>query len=139
VGKKQITKKEMEVIARNLVKKMPDTKVFTFTGPLGAGKTTLVQEMFKSLGVQEPVQSPTYTYMSVYRLPENKTLYHFDLYRLKTEDDFIATGFDEYLYQPNSWCFIEWPEVIDNLLKEDVCHIILDYADDDMRTYEIKK
>ena len=128
----------MEVIARELVKKMEDTKVFTFTGPLGAGKTTLVQEMFKKLGVQEPVQSPTYTYMSVYRLPENRTLYHFDLYRLKTEEDFSATGFDEFLYQPNSWCFIEWPGVIENLLKEEVCHILLDYDDDDTRMLQIK-
>ena len=129
----------MEVIARDLVKKMPITKIFTFSGPLGAGKTTLVQEIFKKLGVEEPVQSPTYTYMSIYRLPENKILYHFDLYRLKTEDDFIGTGFDEYLYKPNSWCFIEWPEVIDNLLKDDVCHIMFDYADDYTLTCEIKK
>lgn len=136
--KKQITKKEMAKIARDLVKKMSTIKIFTLSGPLGAGKTTLVQEMFKKLGVEEPVQSPTYTYMSVYRLPENKTLYHFDLYRLKTEDDFIATGLNEYLYQPHSWCFIEWPEVIENLLKNDVCRILLDYADNNARTCTIE-
>jgi len=74
------------------------------------------------------VQSPTYTYVSVYHLPNNKTIYHFDLYRIPSLDEFIVAGFDEYLYRPNSWCFIEWPEVILPLLKERTLCIALNYG-----------
>ena len=77
--------------------------------------------------------------MNVYRLPEGKTLYHFDLYRLHTQDDFVQAGFDEYLYQPDSWCFIEWPDIIKELIKKDACHIELDYAENNTRLCSIKK
>lgn len=133
----KIALKDIPVIAQKLVALLPEKKVFTFSGPLGAGKTTLVQAMFKQLGVTGPVQSPTYTYMSVYTLKDGTKLYHFDLYRLNNENDFIAAGFDEYLYQPNSWCFIEWPEVIKDLLKKSVCSVVLDYAENEARIIKI--
>lgn len=135
---KTFTRKDIESLAKELVEKMEQNKVFTFTGPLGAGKTTLIQTMFKQLGVTGPVQSPTYTYMSVYHLPNNRTFYHFDLYRLNSSDDFITEGFDEYLLKENSWCFIEWPEVIATLLKGQGVHVDLEYDTEDTRLITVK-
>ena len=105
-------------------------QVITFTGDLGAGKTTLIRALLKDLGVNQPITSPTFTYVNRYITANGKTLYHFDLYRLNALDEFMAQGFDEYLYQPNSWCLIEWPAVVMPLLTHGTCHITLDYDGD---------
>lgn len=102
-------------------------KIFTFEGTLGAGKTTLIQTFSRALGITEPVNSPTYTYMNIYTTP-TLTLYHFDLYRLSSYNDFIEAGFYEYLTIPHSLCFIEWPEIIAAQLPPEItCSISIDY------------
>lgn len=106
---------------------MDSCSVFTFTGPLGAGKTTIIRELLTKLGVQDPVTSPTFTYVNVYSNNKGQKFYHFDLYRINTIDAFCDAGFDEYLFQPNSWAFIEWPEPIMPLLTHDTCNIHIDY------------
>lgn len=120
--------------AVNLLKKQMDRcAVFTFAGPLGAGKTTLVRALLKACGVNGAITSPTFTYVNVYRNKPGQKFYHFDLYRISLLDEFLEQGFDEYLYQLHSWAFIEWPEVIDPLLKERVCRVALDYAGDERK------
>ncbi len=104
-----------------------DCAVYTFSGSLGVGKTTIVQMLLHRYGVTEPVVSPTFTYMQIYHDAFGRKLYHFDLYRLHTIRAFMTAGFDEYLYQPDSWCFIEWPEIIEPLVCDRVCHVSLDY------------
>jgi len=121
---------EVAHIASLLARQLPACKIVTFEGPLGAGKTTLVRELLQQCGVTGEITSPTFTYMNVYKNNKGETFYHFDLYRIKTVDEFIAAGFDEYLYQPQSWVFIEWPSVIMPLLTHDACHISIDYAND---------
>lgn len=118
---------------------LPRCAVFTFTGPLGAGKTTLVQKLLKRCGVHEIVTSPTFTYFITYHNDVGETFYHFDLYRMKSLQEFKNVGFDEYLYQPNSWVFVEWPEIIMPLLTRSVCLCIIDYYSDFERTltYEV--
>lgn len=129
----------IDEVAKILHGFLPECPVFTFTGPLGAGKTTLVRHLLKHCGVEHLVTSPTFTYFITYHNAQNETFYHFDLYRLKSLDEFRAIGFEEYLYQPNSWAFIEWPEVIEPLLTHDVCHITIDYYSEFERilTYKI--
>lgn len=115
-------------------------KVYTFTGSLGAGKTTLIGEFLAQAGVNEPVTSPTFNYVNQYQDGKGQTFYHFDLYRLSSLPEFMGAGFAEYLYQPHSWAFVEWPEIIEPLLKKDVCHVTLEYIDEHTRrvryTYE---
>jgi tRNA threonylcarbamoyladenosine biosynthesis protein TsaE len=123
-------------VTKQLIALMPQCSVFTFTGPLGAGKTSLVREILRLLGVHGPIASPTFTYVNQYTTANGQTIYHFDLYRIVNQDDFIAAGFDEYLYQPNSWVFIEWPEPVMALLDQKVCNIKIDY-NNDKRTLEI--
>ncbi len=108
---------------------MPQCAVFTFTGNLGAGKTTLVQHLLRRCGVQEVITSPTFTYVNTYTNAQGQTFYHFDLYRMHSLNDFLDVGFDEYLYAPQSWAFIEWPEILTPLLKHKVCHNHIDYYD----------
>ena len=115
-------------VAKKLIALMPQCAVFTFTGPLGAGKTSLVREMLRQLGIKGAVASPTFTYVNRYENDQGQTFYHFDLYRIEDKEDFIAAGFDEYLYQPNSWVFIEWPEPVMPLVDKKVCHVKIDYA-----------
>ena len=120
---------DLPVIVEMLYRLMPHYKVFTFTGTLGAGKTTLVRELLRRAGVKDVITSPTFTYVNVYENDMGQTFYHFDAYRIKTLADFQAAGFDEYLYQQNSWAFIEWPEMLMPLLTHDVCHVKLEYAE----------
>lgn len=130
----------MDVVVETLHGFLPQCSIFTFTGPLGAGKTTLVKKLLKRCGVEELVTSPTFTYFITYHNAQNQTFYHFDLYRMKSLEEFRDVGFDEYLYQPNSWAFIEWPEIIMPLLTHSVCQIEIDYYSEFERTlsYEIK-
>lgn len=109
--------------------RMKECQVLTFTGDLGAGKTTLIRALLRDLGVVQPITSPTFTYVNRYNIPEGKTIYHFDIYRLHNVQEFMEQGFHEYLYQPNSWCLIEWPALIMPLLTHGVCNITLDYVD----------
>lgn len=120
---------ELPQVAKDLVALMDRYKVFTFTGPLGAGKTSLIRHMLELKGVTQPITSPTFTYVNVYENEQGQLFYHFDLYRIETLDAFISAGFNEYLYVPNSWTFIEWPEVILPLLTDSVCHCNLEYHD----------
>lgn len=116
-------------------------QIFTFTGTLGAGKTTLIQQLLRRKGVtQEVLTSPTFTYVNIYTNQAQQTFYHFDCYRMADLNAFLQAGFGEYLYQPNSWVFIEWPEVIEPLLQHKVCAINLEYVDSDHRrlTYTLR-
>ena len=118
---------DVAAISKQLYALMQTCTVFTFTGPLGAGKTTLIRELLRLCDIQQEITSPTFTYVNIYNNQQKQTFYHFDCYRITSVDGFLAAGFDEYLYQPNSWTFIEWPEVIMPLLKHAVCHVTIDY------------
>ena len=122
---------EVAQTAEQLVNYLPICRVMTFTGSLGAGKTTLIRELLRKVGIQEPITSPTFTYMNLYVNQKGQKFYHFDLYRIASLDDFCLSGFDEYFYQPNSWAFIEWPEIIMPLLTHDVCRLSLEYVGDE--------
>jgi tRNA threonylcarbamoyladenosine biosynthesis protein TsaE len=115
-------------VARQLRSLLSTTTVMTFTGTLGAGKTTLIKSLLYECGVKDLITSPTFTYVNKYKNQQGQQFYHFDLYRLHSIDEFISAGFDEYLYAPHSWCFIEWPEIIMPLLNKNVCHCVITYG-----------
>lgn len=117
-------------VVKKIMNGNKEIKVITLQGALGAGKTTFAIELMRQLGVCTEMQSPTYTYVQMYTNNMNKKFYHFDLYRLSHQNDFLFAGFDEFLYQPDSLVIIEWPEIIESLLSHDVCVIQLDYIDD---------
>lgn len=124
---------EVNLVAAKLLSLLPRCSVLTFSGPLGAGKTTLIRELLRKVGVVEPITSPTFTYLNIYTNAQENKFYHFDLYRISSIDAFCQAGFDEYLYQPNSWALVEWPEHIMPLLDHSVCHVTIDYHNQSCR------
>ncbi|MCF7799437.1 tRNA (adenosine(37)-N6)-threonylcarbamoyltransferase complex ATPase subunit type 1 TsaE [Candidatus Babeliales bacterium] len=126
-------------------------KILTFKGPLGAGKTSLIKEILRSCGIKEIITSPTFNYVNIYKAENSINIYyHFDLYRINSLSEFIALGFDEILHScvtdKQSWCLIEWPEVIKHLLdqenfKKNILEISLSYNQDDLysRILDINK
>jgi len=121
---------DLNTVVDFLLQHISHCNVMTFTGPLGAGKTTLVRALLRELGVTESITSPTFAYVNRYTIDHDKRVYHFDLYRIANQDEFIEQGFDEYLYAPNSISLIEWPAIIEPLLDDKVCHVKLDYEHD---------
>jgi tRNA threonylcarbamoyladenosine biosynthesis protein TsaE len=121
-----------KVIVKHIIPLLKRYKIFAIYGPLGVGKTTLIKLLFKHCGITQIVTSPTFNYFNCYKGKGEVTFYHFDLYKIQSQDEFIAYGFDELLYKNKSYVFIEWPEVIESLLenkeiKSEVCKIFLEY------------
>lgn len=121
---------EQDKVIQELKLLMNKYHVFACSGPLGAGKTTTIKALLRSCGITDTITSPTFTYVNAYENGQGECFYHFDLYRISSVEEFQAQGFDEYLYQPGSWAFIEWPEVIESLLTHDVCRLFFDYHED---------
>ncbi len=91
-----------------------DTKIFLFDAPMGAGKTTLIKEMCIQLGSSDHFSSPTYSIINEYDYPGGK-IYHFDLYRLKSQEELLDLGIEEHLGFGH-YCFFEWPELVEDLI-----------------------
>jgi len=95
--------------------------VVLFHGEMGAGKTTFIKALCVALGVKSPTSSPTFSLVNEYEATEG-LVYHFDMYRLKSETEALDFGIDDYLFSGN-WCFIEWAEKIPNLIPDE--HLVV--------------
>jgi tRNA threonylcarbamoyladenosine biosynthesis protein TsaE len=121
---------ELDTVVSYLQSVKSVSRVYTFSGQLGAGKTTLIKRFLHAFGVKDTIVSPTFSYVNVYSNQQGEHFYHFDLYRLGSMKNFLDAGFDEYLYQPNSWCLIEWPEIIQPLLTKNICSVVINMQGD---------
>ncbi|WP_317896701.1 tRNA (adenosine(37)-N6)-threonylcarbamoyltransferase complex ATPase subunit type 1 TsaE [Aurantibacillus circumpalustris] len=101
--------------AKSILDFAKDTKLFLFYAPMGAGKTTLIKELCNQLGSKNHFSSPTYSIINEYEYPRGK-IYHFDLYRLKSEEELLDLGIEEHL-DSNNYCFFEWPEFVEGLIS----------------------
>ena len=114
-----------EVAATDILDKCGDRRVFAFNGKMGAGKTTFIKQLCEAMGTEDIVNSPTFAIVNVYevedmrRLGEREEVYHFDCYRIKDIREAMDMGTEEYLYSGN-YCFIEWAEMIEPLLPDDL-------------------
>lgn len=120
--------KDLDGIAKELLEFIGDRRVLCFYGDLGAGKTTFIKAICRQLGVKDEVQSPTFSIVNEYETSEREPVYHFDFYRLKTEEEAYDLGYEQYLYS-NYFCFIEWPEKVENLLNLKKVDLYLSFAD----------
>ncbi len=126
---------DLKPLAKALIGLTSGNTVFALYGNLGSGKTTLVQEICRQLGVTESMTSPTYSIVNEHSY-NNKPLYHIDLYRLKSEEEAIQVGLEEYLFSGNL-CFVEWPDHFENLLPEQHIKIFIRKLENDSRTIEV--
>ena len=98
-------------------KKDKSLKIFLFTGQVGSGKTTMIKSFSKKLSVINNTSSPTFNIINEYKDDNKKSIYHIDLYRLKSINDLVEIGFEEYINSGN-YCFIEWPEIADSFFVD---------------------
>jgi tRNA threonylcarbamoyladenosine biosynthesis protein TsaE len=108
--------------AEKLIEAYPDSRVFAFYGRMGAGKTTFIKAICKLLGVSDLVQSPSFSIINEYNTQTGDSLFHFDFYRIKKLEEVFDIGYEDYIYS-GSYCFIEWPELVEELLPPDVVKV----------------
>lgn len=139
---------ELPAVAKEILEFAQDKKIFCFYGDLGAGKTTLIKELCRQLGASDAGSSPTFSLVNEYKSAtptlkggkdqgsplgaEGLTIYHFDLYRLKSESEIYDIGYEDYIFSGN-YCFIEWPEKIEKLLPENVVKIKIEVKNNERK------
>jgi tRNA threonylcarbamoyladenosine biosynthesis protein TsaE len=106
--------------AREFIQHMGEARVFAFYGKMGAGKTTFVKAICEELGVEDVITSPTFAIINEYEGEE--TIYHFDFYRIKKLEEVYDMGYEDYFYS-GALCFIEWPELIEEILPDDAVRV----------------
>ena len=114
---------EINQAASLFIHSMKDKTIFAFYGNMGAGKTTFIKAVCEQLGVTDVVNSPSFSIINEYSLPEQKKkIYHFDFYRIKKENEVYDIGYEDYFYSGNL-CFLEWPELVEDLLPENTVRV----------------
>ena len=127
----------IEEAAREFIGQMGDDTVFAFYGKMGAGKTTFIKALCKLLGVEDEVNSPTFAIINEYRSQTTAELiYHFDFYRIKKLEEVYDLGYEDYFYS-GALCFIEWPELVEELLPLDAKKVTITENGDGSRTINL--
>lgn len=124
--------KDIACITGEILKHV-NSKTLLFYGDMGVGKTTLIKALLSELGCGDEVSSPTFSIVNEYESRQG-VIYHFDLYRINTLEEALNFGIEDYLFSGN-WCFIEWPEIIEELILDDEKSIIkIERNEDNSRT-----
>ena len=120
--------------ARQFITAMGDNTVFALYGKMGAGKTTFIKAICEELGVSDVITSPTFAIVNEYRSDTTgELIYHFDFYRIKKLEEVYDMGYEDYFYS-GSLCFLEWPELIEDILPENVIKVTIVEEADGSRT-----
>ena len=120
--------------ARTFVRAIDQSTVFAFYGKMGAGKTTFIKAVCEALGVTDVVNSPTFSIVNDYRSDTpGELIYHFDFYRLPRLEEVYDMGYEDYFYS-GALCFIEWPELVEELLPGDAVKVQIEEQPDGSRT-----
>ena len=118
--------------AHEFVAAMGDNTVFAFYGKMGAGKTTFIKAVCECLGVTDVINSPTFAIVNEYRSDSGELIYHFDFYRIKKLEEVYDMGYEDYFYS-GALCFIEWPELVEELLPTDAVKVSIEEKEDGSR------
>lgn len=119
--------------AKAFIQAMGDSTVFAMYGKMGAGKTTFTKAVCECLGVEDVINSPTFAIVNEYRSDSGELIYHFDFYRIKRLEEVYDMGYEDYFYS-GALCFIEWPELVEELLPEDAVRVVIEENEGGSRT-----
>lgn len=122
--------------AKEFVKLLKHGNLYAFYGKMGSGKTTLIKSICEELGVADTVNSPTFAIVNEYEGGDGKTIYHFDFYRIKSLAEVYNMGYEEYFYG-NAYCFMEWPELVEELLPDDCIRVDINEDEDGKRIVRV--
>lgn len=129
-------KKHLSDAAEKFLNHFGEKRIFAFYGSMGAGKTTIIKAICKALGAIDIVSSPTFTLVNEYRTGSGETLYHIDFYRIRKQEEVFDFGIEEYL-SGDSYCFMEWPELIEEILPSETINVRISVDENEQRTLRI--
>ena len=129
-------KSHLPVAARKLIEYTGEIKILAFYGSMGAGKTTIIKSICKALGATDIVSSPTFTLVNEYKTFKGESLYHIDFYRIRNKDEVFDFGIEEYL-SSGSYCLMEWPELVEDILPSETIRIRITVGADEQRILDI--
>ncbi len=124
---------ETENLAARIASETKPGAILLLRGDLGAGKTAFARGFARGLGITDPVSSPTFTIVQEYPCADGRMLYHMDLYRISDSDAALAFGIDDFLFDGNAICLIEWPERAEDLYPPDAVNIEIAHGDGENR------
>lgn len=129
-------KKHLPYAVKQLLKYAGEKKIFAFYGAMGAGKTTIIKSVCAALGAVDIVSSPTFTLVNEYVTAEGESLFHIDFYRIKKQEEVFDFGIEEYL-TGESYCFMEWPELVGEILPNDIVEVRITVKEDETRVLDV--
>jgi tRNA threonylcarbamoyladenosine biosynthesis protein TsaE len=130
-------KSHLHEAARKLISLTSGKKIFAFFGSMGAGKTTVIKAICEVLGAKNIVTSPTFTLINEYLTSSGESIYHIDFYRINKPDEVFDLGIEEYL-SSGSYCFIEWPELVEGVLPRETVNVRITVQDKEQRILKIE-
>lgn len=129
-------KSHLHDAATRLLKNTSPARIYAFYGAMGSGKTTIIKAICESLGAVDIVSSPTFTLVNEYKTASGDSLYHIDFYRIKKPEEAFDFGIEEYL-TGQSYCFMEWPELIDDILPKQTVKIRISVGSNEERILDL--
>lgn len=126
---------ELDNVAREVLDSLAGRSVVAFDAPMGAGKTTLISRIAAMLNVDDDVASPTFAIVNQYE--GDRTIFHFDMYRIERVEEALDFGCEEY-FASGELCLVEWPEKIEPLLPEDTMVVRIEILSDTERRFVIR-
>lgn len=125
-------KRHLHSAVKKLMEYCIGSRIFAFYGPMGSGKTTIIKAICETMEAEDIVSSPTFTLVNEYRTKDGESLYHIDFYRIRKTEEVFDFGIEEYLCS-DSYCFMEWPELVEDILPPGTVRIRISVGEDESR------